>query len=86
VITEEQRKYEELRKELLIRLGEKDNKGELKVTKGIVHLGENNDEYSKLHLDLLDIEVELTAITLDELDGVSLSAADLISLGDLIAE
>jgi len=75
-----------LRKELLIRLGEKDEAGELKVTKGIVLLGDNNDEYLKLHQELLDIDIELSEITIDELADAELSVADLISLGDLVVE
>ena len=75
-----------MRKELLIRLGEKDEAGELKVTKGIVLLGDNNDEYLKLHQELLDIDIELSEITIDELADAELSVADLISLGDLVVE
>jgi len=85
-ITEEQKKYEELRKELLTRLGQKDENGELKIENGVVFLGDNNDEYIKQHQELLGIDIELDRITVDELADAELSVSDLINLGDLVVE
>ena len=83
-ITDEQRRYDELRKQLLEKLGEKDDKGDLKIENGIVMLGDNEKAYVTEHQELLDIDIELTAINVDDLGDVKLSVSDLIALGNLI--
>jgi len=86
LITDEQKKYEELRKDLLTNLGEKNDDGSLKIDDGIVDLGENQQRYLDQHLELLDIDVSLELIKLDDLGDAQLSASELGSLGDLIIE
>jgi len=86
LITDEQKKYEELRKELLTKLGEKNEDGSLKIDQGIVSLGENQQAYYEQHLELLDIDVEMGVIKIDDLGDAQLSAAELSSLGELIGD
>ena len=85
-ITDEQRRYDELRKQLLEKLGEKDDKGELKIENGIVMLGENEEAYVTEHQELLDIDLELPVISVSDLGDAKISVTDLMILDDIVSE
>jgi hypothetical protein len=85
-ITDEQTKYEELRKELLTRLGDKDDNGQLVLDKGVVQLGDKAEEYHKQHQDLLNIEVEVGEISIDEIENAEVTATELVHLGDMLVD
>lgn len=86
VISEEQTRYDELRKELLLNLGEKDDKGELKVDQGMVILGQNEEKYKQEHKALLEVDVEISPIKIDELGEVQLTGADLLLLDGIVTD
>jgi len=78
-MSEEIKKYEELRTELLNKLGDKDEKGELQVDeKNNVKFSNENAKtfYAKL-TELLNAEVDIGHLKVDELgDKISLSVKD----------
>lgn len=82
--------YEEMRKDLLKKHGELDDKGELKTTEnGQVNFKDDKsrDAFIKDHEALLDQDLELaTKINIKDLGNIKLSVSDLLVLEDLISE
>lgn len=88
-LEDQSKAYEEMRKDLLKKHGQKDDKGELVMDEaGNVQFDDGKrDAFIKDHQQLLDQEIELqTKIRISDLQSIRLSASDLIVLEDLIQE
>ena len=82
--------YDEMRKEILTKHSEKDDKGEMVVdTAGNVQFKDDKakEAFIKDHTELLEQDIEIEKkIKLAELSTMKMSASDLLVLEDLIEE
>ena len=87
-VTEAQDMYEEMRKELLNKYGQKNQHGELLVDDhGMVKMSrEAQLEFSEKHKELLDVEVECNSVNVSELSTIKISAHDLMLLDGIVVE
>lgn len=86
-LDDQNKTYDDMRKELLKKHGEKDDKGELKMDERgqVVFKEDGKDKFIKEHRELLEQPVEIKdKIKLSDINGIKLSASDLLVLEDII--
>jgi hypothetical protein len=85
---EEINKYEDIRMQAFKKYGKKNVDGNLELDEhGVVKFDENlKDKFFQEMSELLAVEIDMPSVKLSELDGIKISAKDLIALGDVVAE
>lgn len=85
-IEEELDKYEEVRKDILARHGEKNEDGSLKIDqdKNVVFAEGKMEEFLQELNELVNHEVDVGKIPIKSLAGATITADQLMYLGDLI--
>lgn len=87
-LNEETARYNEVRQEYIKRYAELDSSGEVISENGIAVFKDEeskNKFYSDLQ-DLLNMNIEVDKLSINELGNISVSAADLLALEDLLAD
>lgn len=87
-INDEQRNYEDLRKELLAQFGDKKEDGTLITDEhGMVNMsGDNGKEFVIKHRELLDVDVDVGYLKLNDLSSVKITPEDLMVLEGIIRD
>lgn len=89
IVNEEQKKFEEVRSELVSKHAKKNKKGEIVKDEngGYAVAKENMDEFLKEVDQLLSVEVEVPKIKLSELgDNLKMTAQEMVLLEGLLEE
>jgi hypothetical protein len=85
-IEEELIKYEEIRKELILRYAEKDEEGNLILVDDNATLeGDNRDNFLEELNDLIDVEIDVGSFAIEDLgDKIDLSVEDVEGLEGIL--
>lgn len=87
-VGEEQRQYEEMRKDLLQTFGDKEKDGTLITDeRGMVKMtGDNARNFQVKHQELLEVDVDVGSVSITELGDLTITPVDLMTLESVIQE